>query len=133
MSRGDSVMQNRRRLDKELVPLKLILGMTSIFLAVSFIIGGTFNCPAFRLINQVFSELAATIYFLLVGGATIVGLYKHHKWFDYAINTINIVTWSFLTISVYFSVYPAIPVINAAYTVIALVSIWVYTRSNIRY
>lgn len=128
------VIQNRRRLDKELIPLKLALGLTSIITALSFLMPGNgLDCEAFKLLKELANEHAVMSYFVVLGLSTLLGLYKSNKFLDTFVNTANIITWSFVSIGIYISMFPVVPAINSAYTMLALMSIWVYTRSNIRY
>jgi hypothetical protein len=128
------VIQNRRRLDKELIPLKLALGLTSVITAFSLLMPGNgLDCEAFVLLREVANEQIVMLYFMVLGLATMLGLYKSNKIFDTILNTANIITWTFVSIGVYVSMFPFIPAINSAYTMLSLMSIWVYTRSNIRY
>jgi hypothetical protein len=95
--------------------------------------GNGLDCEAFVLLREVANEQIVMLYFMVLGLATMLGLYKSNKIFDTILNTANIITWTFVSIGVYVSMFPFIPAINSAYTMLSLMSIWVYTRSNIRY
>ncbi len=125
---------NNRNLDRELIPLKLILALTSSLITLSLLLPGNSldQSQSLKIINELFDETCLALYFFAITLLTSFGLYNSNKYIDMFINTINIITWGFLSISMYFAIYPHIPIVNSAYSVLTLIAIWVYSRSNLR-
>lgn len=124
---------SKRYLDKELIPLKLILGLTSSVFAISLALPGNgLVSPALSLIADTFGELVISIYFFILAGITLFGLYYDNIKTSTVVNLANIITWSFVSISMYISMYPDVATTAAAYSVISSIATWVYIRSNIR-
>lgn len=124
---------SKRYLDKELIPLKLILGLTASILAISLALPGNgLISPALALVEDIFGELIVSIYFFILAGITLFVLYYDNIKLNTIVNLANIITWNFLSISMYLSMYPDIATVAAAYTTISSIAAWVYIRSNVR-
>lgn len=123
----------RAMFDSDLVSTRLTLALAEILWAVMLIWpGDTFDRPTYRVMAHVMYEEAWALVFLLsaVTQFSIVIMEQFHSVFARYFAAWNACLWTFVVVSMLFSVYPP-PAAIAGEVALSFAAIWIWVRPYI--
>lgn len=116
--------------DTDLLGTRLTLGLAELLWSLTlFWPGDTFDRPTYHVMAQLFSENMWAVIFLFSGvtqiSIAISGNVNH--WFSRIFAGWNAALWVYVTVAMYFSVYPP-PAAISGEAALAIASVWIWVR-----